>query len=129
MRVAILQHAPFEGPGRINQWLDLRAARVRVFNLYADVRLPKPDDFDLLIVLGGPMSVHDEGELPWLKAEKQLIRKSLDAGKRILGICLGGQLLAQAMGAEVRRSETEIGWWPMEKRPEADRSPVGRMLP
>ena len=81
MRVAILQHAPFEGPGRINQWLDLRAARVRVFNLYADVRLPKPDDFDLLIVLGGPMSVHDEGELPWLKAEKQLIRKSLDAGK------------------------------------------------
>ncbi|MDH4560821.1 type 1 glutamine amidotransferase [Pseudomonas sp. BN411] len=129
MRVAILQHAPFEGPGRISQWLDLRAAKVQVFNLYADARLPKPDDFDLLIVMGGPMSVHDEEALPWLKAEKKLIRKSLGAGKRILGICLGGQLLAQALGAEVRKGEAEIGWWSMEKRPEADRSPLGRMLP
>ncbi|GLZ84847.1 GMP synthase [Metapseudomonas resinovorans] len=129
MRVAILQHAPFEGPGRIQQWLDLRAARVRVHNLYAEVGLPGPDDFDLLIVMGGPMSVHDEAELPWLKAEKMLIRKALDAGKRVLGICLGGQLLAQALGAEVRKGEAEIGWWPMEKRAEADHSPLGRMLP
>ncbi|NWL75817.1 GMP synthase [Pseudomonas taiwanensis] len=129
MRIATLQHAPFEGPGRIQQWLDLRAAKVQVFNLYADACLPRLDDFDLLVVMGGPMSVHDEEALPWLKAEKKLIRMSLDAGKRILGICLGGQLLAQALGAEVRKGEAEIGWWPMEKRPEADRSPLGRMLP
>src|SRR5262245_26575039 len=105
MRVAILQHAPFEGPGRISQWLDLRAAQVRVYNLYADTHLPKPEDFDLLILMGGPMSVHDEGALPWLKAEKKLIRKALDAGKRVLGICLGGQLLAQVLGADVRKGE------------------------
>ena len=129
MRVAILQHAPFEGPGRVTQWLDLRAARVRTYHLYANARLPKVDDLDLLIVMGGPMSVHDEAALPWLKAEKRLIRKALDAGKRVLGICLGGQLLAQVLGAEVRKGEAEIGWWPMEKRVEADRSPLGRMLP
>ncbi|WP_330114816.1 type 1 glutamine amidotransferase [Pseudomonas sp. JS3066] len=129
MRVAILQHAPFEGPGRIQHWLDLRAAQVRMYSLYADALLPSPDDLDLLIVMGGPMSVHDEAELPWLKAEKKLIRKALDAGKRVLGICLGGQLLAQALGAVVRKGEAEIGWWPMEKHLEADRTPLGRMLP
>lgn len=129
MRVAILQHVPFEGPGRISQWLELREAQVRTFALYANARLPRTGDFDLLIVLGGPMSVHDEADLPWLKAEKQLIRKALDAGKRVLGICLGGQLLAEGLGAEVRKGEAEIGWWPMEKHPQAERSPLGRMLP
>ncbi|BAN46220.1 type 1 glutamine amidotransferase [Metapseudomonas resinovorans] len=129
MRVAILQHVPFEGPGRVKQWLDLRAARARTHLLYADARLPEPEDFELLIVMGGPMSVHDEAELPWLKAEKALIRQALDAGKRVLGICLGGQLLAEVLGAEVRKGEVEIGWWPMEKHAGAERSPLGRMLP
>lgn len=129
MHVAILQHAPFEGLGRIRQWLDLRAARVMTYPLYANARLPRVDDLDLLIVMGGPMSVHDEAELPWLKAEKRLIRKALDADKRVLGICLGGQLLAQALGADVRKGEAEIGWWPMEKHAGADQSPLGRMLP
>ncbi|WP_263144444.1 type 1 glutamine amidotransferase [Pseudomonas sp. RIT-PI-AD] len=130
MRVAILQHVPFEGPGRIAQWLELRPVQARLYPLYADPELPALDEFDLLIVLGGPMSVHDEVEWPWMSAEKRLIHQALMARKRLLGICLGGQLLAEALGAQVQVAEqAEIGWWPLEKRPEAAGSPLGRMLP
>ncbi|WP_374979664.1 type 1 glutamine amidotransferase [Pseudomonas solani] len=129
MRVAILQHVPFEGIGRIAQWLDLRSAQVRGHDLYADCPLPQLDDFELLIVMGGPMSVHDEAVLPWLVGEKALIRAALEGGKRVLGICLGAQLLAEALGAQVRPGEAEIGWWPMEKHALAEHSPLGRMLP
>lgn len=130
MRAAILQHVAFEGPARIGQWLDLHHAAWSVYPLHADPRLPTLDDFDLLIVLGGPMSVHDESELAWLSAEKRLIRQALVAGKRILGICLGGQLLAQALGAAVTAADqAEIGWWPMTRHAEAARSPLGRLLP
>ncbi|MCY1287498.1 Glutamine amidotransferase class-I [compost metagenome] len=129
MRVSILQHVPFEGCGRIGEWLDRHAAAVRLHHLYAGAPLPAVDDFDLLIVLGGPMSVHDEDQYPWLAAEKALIRAALDAGRRVLGICLGAQLLAVALGADVRPGVAEIGWWPLEKHPRADESPLGRMLP
>lgn len=130
MRAAILQHVPFEGPGRIAQWLELRPVRARVYPLYEDPALPALDDFDLLIVLGGPMSVHDEVAHPWMSAEKRLIHQALMAHKRLLGICLGGQLLAEALGARVAANpQAEIGWWPLEKQVGAAESPLGRMLP
>lgn len=129
MRVSILQHTSFEGLGRIAEWLDSYASRVRLHYLYAGGHLPTLDDFDLLIVLGGPMSVHDEAEYPWLVEEKALIRRALDAGKRVLGIGLGAQLLAQALGAEVHKGNTEIGWWQLEKNARSAESPIGRMLP
>jgi len=130
MRVSILQHVAFEGPAQIGQWLDQRNLLARVHHLYAGDALPVLDDFDLLVVMGGPMSVHDEAEHPWLVAEKRLLRAALDAGKRVLGICLGGQLLAEALGGEVRVADTaEIGWHPIEQHTEASQSPLGRMLP
>ncbi|NBF13029.1 type 1 glutamine amidotransferase [Pseudomonas sp. Fl4BN1] len=130
MRVLILQHSSAAGPGRINQWLLERASAVHICHLYAQARLPRLDSFDLLIALGGPMSVHDEAQTPWLVAEKRLLRKALSAGKRVLGIGLGGQLLAQVLGAQVRPSATrEIGWWPVEKYPNAQDSPLGLALP
>jgi len=130
MRVLILQHSPTAGPGLINQWLLERASAVHICHLHAQARIPRLDSFDLLIALAGPMSVHDEVQVPWLVAEKRLIRKALSAGKRVLGIGLGGQLLAQALGAEVRPGEArEIGWWPLEKYPNAQGSPLGLALP
>lgn len=130
MRVAIIQHVPFEGPGLIGEWLRQRQFAARTFHPYAGDTLPQPDDFDLLVIMGGPMSVHDAGELPWLAAEKQLLGAAIAAGKRLLGVCLGGQLLAESLGASVRVGEqAEIGWWPMEKSPQASQSPLGRMLP
>lgn len=130
MRVAILQHVAFEGPAQIGQWLDRRGLTARVYPLYAGAALPALESFDLLILMGGPMSVHDVVEFPWLLAEKRLLREALDAGKRLLGICLGGQLLAEALGGEVRAAErAEIGWWPIEQYAEARQSPLARMLP
>ncbi|WP_137973563.1 type 1 glutamine amidotransferase [Pseudomonas sp. F(2018)] len=130
MRVSILQHVAFEGPAQIGQWLDKRNLPARVHHLYAGDALPTLDDFDLLVVMGGPMSVHDEAEHPWLGAEKRLLRAALDADKRVLGICLGGQLLAEVLGGDVRLADTaEIGWHPIEQHAEASQSPLGRMLP
>ncbi len=98
--------------------------------MFQGAPLPAHDDFDLLVVMGGPMSVHDEREYPWLKLEKQFIEHALRAGKRILGICLGAQLLADVLGARVYRAkEKEIGWFPVRKRPEAIVSPWASGLP
>ncbi|WP_437879574.1 type 1 glutamine amidotransferase [Pseudomonas sp. LRF_L74] len=130
MRVAIIQHVAFEGPGRIADWIDARGFSSQTFHPYAGDALPELAALDLLVVMGGPMSVHDVAEHPWLVAEKHLIRAALEGGKRVLGVCLGGQLIAEALGAGVRPGEqAEIGWWPLEKQAQAKRSPLGRMLP
>ncbi|MCC7260007.1 MAG: type 1 glutamine amidotransferase [Alphaproteobacteria bacterium] len=75
-------------------------------------RLPSPDDYDALVVMGGPMGVHDEPLYPWLSAEKAHIRSAIDAGKPVLGICLGAQLIAHTLGAGVApHRHKEIGWF------------------
>jgi GMP synthase-like glutamine amidotransferase len=114
MRVHWLQHVPFEGLGAIGPWLAARCARVGVTRFHEAPALPPPADFDVLITMGGPMSVNDEAALPWLAAEKRFIRVAIEDGKRVLGICLGAQLVAAALGASVRPSgEREIGWHPL----------------
>lgn len=129
-RIAILQHVAFEGPARIADWLALRNLPARTHHLYAGDALPQLHDFDLLILLGGPMNIDEEHLHPWLGAEKRLLREALAAGKRVLGICLGGQLLADALGARVAAmGQAEIGWWPLEKYADSRHSPLGRMLP
>lgn len=77
--------------------------------------LPAMLDFDLLIVMGGPMSVNDEATLPWLRTEKRFIRDAIERGVALLGVCLGAQLIASALGARVYQSpHKEIGWFPIE---------------
>lgn len=74
------------------------------------------NEIDLLIVMGGPMSVHDEAQYPWLVEEKEAITAAVEAKKKILGICLGAQLIAVALGANVEQNrEKEIGWFPIYK--------------
>ena len=76
--------------------------------------MPALDDIDLLVVMGGPMSVNDEADLTWLAAEKAFIRQALTADKRVLGVCLGAQLIASALGQRVYLgAEKEIGWLPI----------------
>jgi GMP synthase-like glutamine amidotransferase len=114
MRAHYLQHVPFEGLGSIEPWL--RAAGYKITNtrFFESASLPNLNEIDLIVVMGGPMSVNDEVDFPWLVEEKQFIRIAIEAGKEVLGICLGAQLIASAMGAKVYRNTVkEIGWFPV----------------
>ena len=114
MQVQVLQHVPFEGPGSIAAWLAARRADVGCTRLFAGDRLPRAGDIDALIAMGGPMSVNDEDALDWLRPEKQLVRDVVARGIPVLGICLGAQLIASALGARVYPgTEREIGWFPV----------------
>jgi GMP synthase-like glutamine amidotransferase len=106
-----LQHEPREGLGSIETWLRERGFQIRGTMLYRGEPLPDVADFDLLVIMGGGMSANDEDRLPWLRAEKNLIRHAIAADKKVLGICLGAQLIASALGSRVyRNTEKEIGW-------------------
>ena len=115
MHAVILQHHPIEGPGNLTPWLANHATSCHLVRLDAGEECPDAAAVDLLIVLGGPMSVNDEGEFPWLCAEKAFIRQVIDRNRPVLGICLGSQLIASALGAAVRANpQKEIGWLPIE---------------
>lgn len=114
MKVHALQHVPFEGIGSMEAWLTARGAHVTYTRFFEPGAALPDDSFDLVIVMGGPMSVNDEAALPWLKAEKAFLRDGIKRGDAILGICLGAQLIASAMGARVYpNAEKEIGWLPI----------------
>lgn len=115
MRAHYLQHVPFEGLGSIEAWLHNTGYEITSTHFYVTEELPQIEDIDLLIVMGGPMSVNDESDYPWLIEEKKFIKGTIEAGKPTLGICLGAQLIADAMGAEVfPNAVKEIGWFPIQ---------------
>ncbi|HLP03209.1 MAG TPA: type 1 glutamine amidotransferase [Opitutaceae bacterium] len=130
MRIHYLQHEPFEGLGSMEAWFRGRGDAIAATHLYRGDALPDLTDFDWLVLMGGGMSVNDEAELPWLVAEKALVRRAIAAEKRVLGVCLGAQLIASALGAKVYKNATkEIGWWKLSREPGATGHPLGAALP
>lgn len=118
-RAHVLQHVPFEGLGSIEPWLVTAGYSITWTRFFTGGNLPAPDDPDLLIVLGGPMSVNDETAFPWLRDEKRFVRRSIEAGVPLLGICLGAQLIASALDARVYPNRhREIGWFPVYRTPD-----------
>jgi GMP synthase-like glutamine amidotransferase len=114
LRIHYLQHVLFEGPANIAAWARMRGHPLGSTALFKGESLPSSDLFDALVVMGGPMSVHDEAQYPWLAAEKKLIEQSIKSAKLVLGVCLGAQLLADVLGAKVYRNKhKEIGWFPV----------------
>lgn len=115
MRIHYLQHVRFEGLGYIKGWLQHHNHRVSSTLFYEEnFHLPDAEDIDALIVMGGPMGVYDEEPFPWLKQEKTFIKSCIQSGKKVLGICLGAQLIADYLGSKVRQAQhKEIGWFPV----------------
>jgi len=114
MRVHSLEHASNEGAGKIRDWAAARGHDFAVTRLDRGEPLPGPDDFDLLVIMGGAMNVYQHRDYPWLVAEKQCIARAIDDNKALLGVCLGAQLIADALGARVVQNPAlEIGWFPV----------------
>lgn len=117
LRIHHFQHVPFEGLASIEDWARAHGHTLSAtFFFAAEPVLPALAEIDWLIVMGGPMGVYDEDKYPWLGREKAFIREAIDAGKTVLGICLGAQLIASALGSAVYPGpQREIGWWPIDK--------------
>ena len=128
--VLIIQHQAGEGPGTIEEELLGMGHKVRKVRVDEGDKVPREvGPLSGLVVMGGSMGVGDQGKLSHLKDEIALLKQFLAAEKPILGICLGAQLLAAALGTEVAAGEKEIGWFPVRKLPDAFKDPVLRRLP
>jgi len=130
MKIHYLQHVAFEDIGSMEPHLTSRGHELTCSHLYKSELSHDPDDLDWLIVMGGPMSVHDERTHPWLGDEKKFIRSVIDAGKPVLGICLGAQLLAEVLGAKVYPNDhREIGWFPIMRAADSKPSALAKVFP
>jgi GMP synthase (glutamine-hydrolysing) len=130
LRIHWFQHVPFEGLGSLESWAGSRDATLSVTRWYAGDPAPDLRRLDWLVVMGGPMGVYDEPQYPWLAEEKRCLRRALDAGKPVLGVCLGAQLIACVLGAAVRRNpHREIGWFPVDWAARSSPHPLAPALP
>jgi len=103
---------------------------VSTTRFYIDATLPSLDSFDALIIMGGSMSIYDDEDYPWLPAERQFIKNTIEDGKPVLGICLGSQFIADALGAAVfTNNEKEIGWFELTKCSDTNKSVFGQHFP
>jgi GMP synthase-like glutamine amidotransferase len=113
MHIHCLQHVPYESPGSILEWAAVGGHTMSCSHLFeADIKYPPIAAIDVLLIMGGSMSVNEEAKYPWLKVEKAYIKSVIDAGKKVIGICLGAQLIASVLGAAVYKGkQTEIGFF------------------
>ena len=116
-QAAVLTHVPFEDLGSLRPVLESRGFRIRTFHAFQARReRGQIADCDLLIVMGGPIGVYEQEAYPFLKDEIEAIGARLEADRPVLGICLGAQLIAAALGARVYpgAAGAEIGWKPIQ---------------
>ncbi len=115
VRAHFLQHVEFEGLGSIEDWFRDQGVVWTATRFHLNEPLPDIDGVDFVVAGPGPMSVNDEAELPWLRAEKQFLRDAMERGLPVLGVCLGAQLIAASLGAPVYPNPVrEIGWFPVQ---------------
>jgi GMP synthase (glutamine-hydrolysing) len=127
MRIHYLQHVLFEGLASIETWAFYRGHSLSSTRFFAGEPLPQMQDFDWLIVMGGPMNIYETEKYLWLTEEKRFIEQAIKNDKTVIGICLGAQLIADVLGAKVTQNAfKEIGWFPVGLTAE---SPVFDALP
>ena len=111
MNVYVLQHSSDTPPGSLLEWFSTKKFQPKTIKMFAGESLPAAQDVDWVIVLGGAMNVDHHDLYPWLAQEKDFLRQLIADGKTCLGLCLGGQLIAQALGGTVTKHEHwEVGW-------------------
>ena len=119
-RLLVLQHVEIEGPGLFEQFAIGRDLKIEIIRLDKKDNLPQTKEGDLILIMGGPMGVKDIGSerYPWLKLERDFVKRELENKRPIIGVCLGAQLLASAAGGDVEilkygsppKALPEIGW-------------------
>ncbi|MDH4120709.1 MAG: gamma-glutamyl-gamma-aminobutyrate hydrolase family protein [Deltaproteobacteria bacterium] len=129
--VYVLQHLPIEPPGLIARAFHQRGRHLHYCR--PDTPPYPPENLDkcaALVVMGGPMGAYEQDAHPWMAPEIALIRRAMDSGLPVLGICLGAQLMAAALGAKVYKGQAglEVGWCPITLAPEAHNDPLFRHL-
>jgi GMP synthase-like glutamine amidotransferase len=130
LNIHYIQHVPFEDLGTIQQWIITHGHSLSVTQFFRDDALPRIEDIDWLIVMGGPMGVEDENKFPWLIKEKDFISDAIRQNKKVLGICLGAQLIVSALGAKVYpNAQKEIGWFPVRVTPDGKSSSLFKNIP
>lgn len=130
IRLHYFQHVPFEGLGSIGPWAEKTGCRSSASRFFEEPSLPVIENFDWLVVMGGPMGVHDTDLYPWLAWEKEVIYQAIEQDKVVLGICLGAQLIADVLGAEVfPNAQREIGWFPVRKSAKSGSSALATIFP
>jgi len=114
MKIHVIQHSSINTLGTIEEYAITKNHSLESTRFYETKSLPAVDSFNLLIIMGGPIGVYDYKENPWLRDEKEFIKKAIEAGKPVLGLCLGAQLLADILGARVYDNKNmEMGWFPV----------------
>jgi GMP synthase-like glutamine amidotransferase len=130
MNVLIVKHIDIEGPGLVEYCLRQEKIPYQILNLSSRVHLPKLEEITHIVLLGGPMNVYEEGRYPFLRDEDLFIKEAIQRGKAILGICLGAQLIAKALGAKVSKAPAkEIGWYDVSLTEIGSQDPLFSNLP
>ena len=112
LNIHCFMHVPFEGPGIISRWISKNNHALEFTRLFENDPLPDAATIDLLVIMGGPMNVFDFHIHPWMQEEVEWVSAFIESGKPVLGICLGAQIVAASLGAEVYPGKhKEIGWF------------------
>jgi GMP synthase (glutamine-hydrolysing) len=123
--ILIIQHAEHEHAAALRRALESQGLQTLCIHPYRGEKHPGADEVSGVISLGGPMGANDEKDHPWIAAEVCLLRQTIDAKLPTVGICLGGQIMARALGGKVERNPiAEVGWFPIELNDEGVRDPI-----
>ncbi|MFY0254869.1 type 1 glutamine amidotransferase [Chitinophaga sp. 30R24] len=130
MHIHYFQHVPFEGLGCIAAWAAQHQHRITSTRWYENSDTTGLQEADWLIIMGGPMGVYEQDLHPWMQTEIKLILEAIQQNKKVLGICLGAQLTAAALGAAVYPdTQKEIGWFPLDLTFQDKAAPLAHILP
>ncbi len=130
MRLHYLQHVPFEDIENIGIYAHNKGYNISKTSLFKNEQLPNIDEFDWLLIMGGPMNIYEEQVYPWLKREKKFIESAINNKKVVIGTCLGAQLIADVLGAKVIKNKyKEIGWFQVSLTSEAKKSKNFKAFP